>query len=449
MGLSPLAFSGVSAYSEDFQKILERARTIASLPLERLKNESTDALQKKGLLSSLNIAVSKLQNSVSTLASIGASSALSASSSSTAVTVRSTGASQPATFTINEISKLAKAASETTASGYADNATAITSGAVKLYFGNSTYDITLTPDQNTLAGLRDAVNNLHLGVNASLITTGTGATPNYLTLNTTSTGATTLRLVDDPDGAASDLLTSTNQGQDAEFTVNGAPVKRSSNVVNNVLPGVTFTLTATSASPITITLATDRSQIATALQSFADNYNALVSEVGLQVGESAGLLSGDHIVREIQEDLRQLTSYRDTTGQIKSLVDLGITFSQDGQAKFDAATFDALPFASIQDATRFLGSATTGFGALQSKFKAIADPVAGLIKIQIDGYTAENTRVQSSITTFTERINRQQQALTQKLQLADALLGQMQSQQSVLDAAVKSLNFSVYGKQNQ
>jgi len=48
--------------------------------------------------------------------------------------------------------------------------------------------------------VRDAINNLGVGVTATVLTTGTGANPNYLSVTSNTAGATTLQLFDDPTG---------------------------------------------------------------------------------------------------------------------------------------------------------------------------------------------------------------------------------------------------------
>ena len=55
MGLSPLTFSGVSTYSSDFQKILERTVAIASQPISFLQREQTQIFQQKSLATGFDI----------------------------------------------------------------------------------------------------------------------------------------------------------------------------------------------------------------------------------------------------------------------------------------------------------------------------------------------------------------------------------------------------------
>lgn len=445
MSISPLTFTGVSSFSNDFQTILNRNQQIASLPLTALQNRDSDVLQKKQQLATLGSSISDFGTALAGLASTSGSRALSASSTnSSAVSATSTGASTPASYTINSITSTASAASETSTSGYADSSSSAVSstGQVRLVVGTKTYDISLTSGNNNLVGLENAINGLNAGVSASILTTGTGATPNYLTVSALQTGATTLRLIDDPNGAATNLLTQTNQGSDAQFQLNGVPVKRSNNVVNDVVSGLTFALQNTTSSPVTLTLATDRTQLSAQLQNFVAKYNSLVTQVGAQVGPSAGLLSGDYVVRQVQDTLRQISSYSGTgsNGSIRSLADLGLQFSSTGQLSFDPSVFNGLTGNQISDAFQFLGSAATGLGSISKQLTALTDPVTGLVKAEQDGFDQTDRQLQGHITDLTARISQLQTSLSLRLQAADTLIAQLQSQQKIVTASLYSLS---------
>ena len=88
-------------------------------------------------------------------------------------------------------------------------------------------------------------------------------------------------------------------------------------------------------------------------------------------------------------------------------------------------------------------------GALAEKFTALTDPISGSIKIEQDGLTQTDKSLQAQITTLQDRINVMQTALQSRLQLADTLLAGLESQKNMLTASVDSLNYVLYGKQNQ
>ena len=72
MPFTPLVFTGISSFSSDFQTVLNRAVSIASLPLKTLQNNEADILTKKTVLGSLNTAVDALGTSVAALGTVAA-----------------------------------------------------------------------------------------------------------------------------------------------------------------------------------------------------------------------------------------------------------------------------------------------------------------------------------------------------------------------------------------
>ena len=546
-GTGALYFTGISQYSSDFQSILTRAQQIAQLPITALQNEVSSNQGKSQALDTLDPVVASLGSAVASLGSLAANGGLSASSSdSSLVTATSTGNPAAGTYTISDIKSLASAASEMSLTGYADatSAKVSSSGYVNLVIGSQTYQLNISQNNN-LSGLVNAINNSGAGVNASILTTGTGATPDYLVLTAASTGATTLQLNDlqspndlvtntgtgtetslntyadssstrvsasgylnlvvgsttynlnissnnnlnglvqainssganatasivnnalsisTKDSSATtiqvndmtpkNLISNTNQGSNADFFLNGIEVTRSSNTVNNIISGVSFTLTGqtTSSAPsATISVSSDASQLSTALQTLVSSYNALQTQMAQQEGQSGGVLVGDPIIWQISNDMQQLATYWNpsSTSSIHSLSDLGIEFSNTGQMSFNQNTFNSLSTSQISEAYAFLGSSSSGLGALANNFTAITNPIEGLITLQQNDYTAEDQQLNDRITTMTQQATLAQNALTAKVQAADALVAQLQTEQSDVNAQVQSLNYVLYGYQTQ
>lgn len=450
MGLTPLTFSGISQYSQDFQTILERATNIASYPLKQLQNEQTDTATKKQLATELNSAVKLFGDKLKALSSVADKRAVTASSSNSAkLSVDSINTDTPTTYSITEVTSIATVASETSAAPAADsNATPISStGTLKLKVGTSEYSISLESGKNNLSGIRDAINRLNAGVSASILTVGPNE--NYLTVSAVGTGQKAIQLIDDPDGAATNLLTSNNPGSDLQFKLNGIPVTRSTNQVNDTIPGVTFTVKdkTVSGETLTINLASDRSQLSQAVSSFIDAYNALESKVGSQIGENAGLLSGDLLVREAKGILQRAAAFGLGGGSVKNWSDLGVTFNQTGEVSFDTTKFNSLSDGQIRDAFSFFQS-KDGLGAQIDRVNTYTDDINGLAKLQLDQYQRTDLRLSSQISTLQDRIDTLRKGFLSRLQAADALLGQLESQQKVVSAQVQSLNLVLYGKSN-
>jgi flagellar hook-associated protein 2 len=360
------------------------------------------------------------------------------------VTAANSGATAATSYTINSVTSIATAASERTATGYADSAATQvgSTGAFRLKVGSNTYDFTLT--NNTLVGLRDKINSLGAGVSASILTTGDG---NYLSLAASASGAQALELHDDPQGANTNLLTSTNQGSDLVFHLNGIEVRQSRNLVNSVIPGLTFTVQKESANPVQLTLASDRSQLTTALQSFVQAYNGVRQQVNGQTGSAAGLLSGDSVVVQLSSQLRQMGSQRASGGSVKSLADLGITFDSSGTMKFDSNAVDSLTDTQLNDAFSFVDDSSTGLGRFAKSLRQFSDPISGLIKMEQDGLDRVDQALQDQIAKMTDRLTVMRNGLNQRLQQADSLLANLESQQNTITASLQGLNVVLYGKQ--
>ncbi len=464
--VQPQTIVGVSQYSSDLQSILTRAVQIADIPVQQLQSQQQDAMAKKAALIALNNDITTFNQSLTALGTVASGGAITATSSDPSITVENTGATTASSWTVSDIQSIAAAASENSQNPYANSTSTpvSVSGAnhLTLVVGSQDFEIdTSASGSNNLNAVVQAINGSGLPVTASVLTAASGE--DYLSVAANNTGATKLQLLDGAKGAAnrSNLLTDTNQGTDAKFDLNNIPIDQSSNVVNDVIPGVTFTLVSQPASDtsVTLSLSVDPTQISNALSTFVQSYNTLVDDIGQQVGQSAGALQGDSALTTLESDMRQLVSYQGTnTGAnaINSLAGLGVTLDSSGKMTFNQNTataeqdveFDNLSSAQIQSAISFLGSSTTGLASMSSSFTLLDDPVSGLIQNEENGFDQTNTNLANQISAMNQRIEVMETSLQTKLEQADSLLAQLQSQQSVLSASITSLNYVLYGQQN-
>jgi flagellar capping protein FliD len=125
---------------------------------------------------------------------------------------------------------------------------------------------------------------------------------------------------------------------------------------------------------------------------------------------------------------------------------LGIGFGNDGKATFDATAFAALSDSDIQNGFSFLGSTTSGFGALKSRLTQLSDPVTGLIAVQNSKYDESDKRISTRVEELTSRLAALQRSTAERLQTVDALLGSLQSQQTIIEASFKSLQLTLFGR---
>ena len=158
------------------------------------------------------------------------------------------------------------------------------------------------------------------------------------------------------------------------------------------------------------------------------------------------MLSGDTSITQVEDLMRRMAAYETSSGSTTGLADLGIEFDTAGNASFNQSTFDKLTPSQLADGFRFLGSATSGFAGFSAELKQLSDPIARLIKTEQDGLDRTDKSLQSQITTLTDRINRMQSNLAARLQKADALPAQLQSQQQTVNAILQALNLVLHGK---
>jgi flagellar hook-associated protein 2 len=341
----------VSNYANDFQSVITRAVNIAQLPITALQNEESDTSSKEQLATGLQSALASLATTVTNLGNLGTNQGLTGSSSDTSVVeVDTTTATTPGSYAITNVTSLATTASVSTKNGYASASTTAvsTTGTMQLVINGQAVspniDLTGT-GQNNLNGLAAAITALNAGVTASVINTGTGSTPNYLSISANSTGENTIQLFDDPAGANTQIALNSNAGSNANFDVQGQPVISARNAISNVIPGMTFTLTGTTGANQTVTLtnATDPTQISGQLENFVTQYNAVQTLLNAQIGSAAGLLTGNSMISGVEGALQSLLQYRGT-GAIQSLTDLGVGMADNtGVISFNQSTAGGFP----------------------------------------------------------------------------------------------------------
>ena len=444
----PITFAGVSQYSSDFQSILNRAQSIADLPLQSLQNEQSDLQGEVSAAQSLGSAVSGLTSAVQALGSLGASGLVANSSDSSLVSAQATGATSNATYNFTNITSVATAASESSLQAYADTTTTQVSstGSLNLVVGSTTTPITLASGQNNLSGLATAINNANVGVTAQILTTSGG---DYLSVSANNPGENAISLVDDPTGSATQLLTSQNPGSNTNFELNGVSVSEPSTTISDVVPGMTFTIggTTSAGQTVSVNLAPDPNQLSSDLQNLVSAYNAVGTAVNGQVGSNAGALSGNPLVWQTRTAMEQLVNYFDpSNSSVHSLADLGISLDQTGTMSFNASAISSLSTSQLTATFQFLGSATSGLGALANNFDAISDPVTGAVQSLVSEDNTTLTNLNDQMTDMSNTITQNLTALQSQLEAADSSAAQLESQQSLLTSNIDALNYTTYGQ---
>ena len=254
-------------------------------------------------------------------------------------------------------------------SGYAETTTSIASGTVTIVIGSSaSATVTINSTNNTLDGLRLAVNNLGLDVKASFLNDGDATNPYRLLISGTQTGSSgTVTMshttTQTPFSAGSSAISfeTTQTARDASLSLDGVSITKSSNTVTDVISGAALKLQ--SAGSGTISLSTDTEAITTKVSDFVDEYNDISLFLAEQLAldsetEETGVLFGNFAVQNLQQILRSSISSKVTgiSGDYTYLSQIGITTQSDGTIILDTDNFSDALVGDIENVSQLFSS---------------------------------------------------------------------------------------------
>lgn len=454
MSTTPL-FTGSSRYSEDFKQVIERAVSIASLPLTQLTNQQTLLAQKQTAYYSLKSKITTVGTAVQSLVNaLGANSYSVSSSKSTAATATTTNGALAGTYTLNVIDTGSYARAMGVAPDAVNNFTKVTDPETQNFTSGLTFtlsvggeDKTITAKSATLSSLVTAINEAGLGVQATMVNVGTNGTPDFrLSLQSNDVGETALHLTagttsyeDGGTGVLSTLAT----GSLAKYKINGQPSAADEYLTSTsrtltIAPGVTATLLDVGETNITVTRSTQT--LATALTSLVSAYNTAMDELNQHRGQNDGILSGDSEIGQLAADLRRIINYSDPASSPSSLIQLGLSFDQTGLLSLDTTQLGKFSVSNLSD---FFGDgATTGFIThAKSILKAIDGSSESSLQTTITSLSTQLQRTSDRIESEQTRIDVLKENLNEKMAAADALVAALEQQASYftsLFAAMKS-----------
>lgn len=206
--------------------------------------------------------------------------------------------------------------------------------------------ITIDDNNNSLTGLRDAINKANIGVTASIVSDG----GSYKLLMTAKTGAKNeieITAAEDPGAPglaslnfneATRNLTQQQEGLDAKVRINGLLVNRESNQITDVVAGLEFDIFSSSLTEtISITITEDKATAEKVIRDFVTAYNTFKTEVEKLVGFDAeskeyGSLRNDSLAKNLVQGVRNVlsSSVAGLGSNFSSLSNIGIRTKLDG-----------------------------------------------------------------------------------------------------------------------
>ncbi len=348
-----------------------------SAPENRLNRQETTFQAQISAYGLVKSAVSDLNNKIQGLEDpsiFGRKTAV--STDAEAVTVTAANAAPVGSYSI-EVMQLAEAQT-LSSSGFASTSSTIGQGTLTLKIGTTVYDpssdiytsftesdsiasvdIVIDSSNNSLAGLRDAINASDAAVTAGIIYDGAEY---RLTLSADTTGTVnslSIGVSSDDDGSDVDNsglsafrfdssatnMTQTVAPLDAILAINGLSVTSTTNKNSLIIEGVTLDLKKITSTAVTLSVSDDTSAAKEAIESFVGSFNGLQSLLDSQSSYdpetgSSSVLTGDSTLRTLVSGLRSKLNlqFSNPNSALSSLPELGISSSAvTGQLTVDDA----------------------------------------------------------------------------------------------------------------
>jgi len=477
--------SGIGGSGLDIDSIVTKMVAAEKAP----KQDQLNATQSKATaqltaIGSLKGAISEFQTALTTLNSPTSFQARAVTLSksdyltATASTSASVGSYQVTVTQLAGSSKVALAsvpATSTTTSSDNKTSTSPTTfgkGTLSIKVGDTKLsDIQVDATNNTLSGIRDAINKAgqSQGISASVVNDDSGS---RLVLSSTKTGdgndisvavsgddgsgkqsltklAYTPSGTDSTDPAAAHSLT---KAKSAQMTIDGLKVTSASNTVSNAVDGLSFTLKATTPadSPMTVGVSQDESGVKGNIKGFVDAYNKLmgvikaqtsVTKVGDNSSPIAAALVGDATARGLTTTIRSELGTMQGTGAVKALADLGITTQKDGTLAIDDTKLGKMVSSNFSDLSSFF----TGDQGIAARLKGKLDPYTmtnGILEQRSNSLSTTLKNVDAQTATLNTRMTALSDRLYKQYNAMDQLYSSLSSTASSLSQQLAAMPFA-------
>ena len=244
--------------------------------------------------------------------------------------------------------------------------------------GTSAVSVVIDSSNNTLTGVRDALNAASAGLNASVVNDGSGY---RLVIQSNTTGAEnaiSISVDDTGDSNSTDNaglsqlafnesaanILQTGSGADAAIKINGLDVTSPSNTVSGAVEGVSFTLKKITSSAATVAVTKDTAKATAGINGLINGFNQLNAELNSLTAYNAAasrssVLTGDATLRNLASNVRASlnAAVANSGGQYSTLAELGITTNViDGSLSLNNTKFAAILENDATDVAKVLAA---------------------------------------------------------------------------------------------
>lgn len=218
----------------------------------------------------------------------------------------------------------------------------------------------------------------------------------------------------------------------AQLTVNGVPVTSTSNVVGDVIPGVTLTLRRKDPdATIVVDVARDHEASVERVEAFATAYNAVLAfmqEQNAAAANGRAAIGRDPLVRGLRDSLRNAMLTPEGGGTYTYLAEVGVTFDSSGKVKIDRQRLTTALETGPDAVRQLFQGRFEALGSLISSYTASG----GLVADARDRISAQVARLGSRLETLEAQLALRRASLQREFIAADRAMSQLNNQGSSL-----------------
>ena len=388
----------------DINGLVTKLMEIEQAPAKALSTREAGFQAKLTAYGSLKGALSSVQSTAKALTLAATFTSRTAAVSDATVLSASADISAATGIYSVAVTQLAKYHTVRSNTNYAATTDTFNTGTLAIKVGaGATVNVTIDGSNNTLAGIRQAINDAGTGVTAAIV--NDGSTNRLLLTSKTlgTSGAITATATDSGSGGThaltgldSSVLVATQTADDAQFSVNGFAVTRSSNTISGVVEGLTLNLTKTGSSNVTVSVNTGATTAA--INAFVKAYNDTVKQ--LQTASAynaatkvASVLTGDSTALSAGSQLRTLaqSTVSGVGGGVTTLSSIGIALQKDGTLVVDSTKLAAALADPAKDVAALFSSTTAGNQGVAVRFNGVMEGFigsSGLLASRTEGIAA-------------------------------------------------------------
>ncbi|WP_255157970.1 flagellar filament capping protein FliD [Vreelandella boliviensis] len=437
----------------DLNGLLKELKTAEQAKLEPIQQQLQSEDAKISAYGTLQNALEQFQSSAEALNKTSSFESLTTNVDGSAVGAVSSNEAQPGQYEV-QVGQLATASSLVTERlETADESIVTGEQSLTFTLADGAMDPITIADGSSLEDMRDAINEQSDGrLSASIINDGEGY---RLSVNATDTGAdASIESTNFSNILAGDVTTSDAQvvqeGQDAEFNVNGIDIVSPTNQVEGAIQGVTLNLSEADATS-TVSVEQDSEAIREQVTAFVDNFNTLKDTItsltayDADSGRAAGL-NADAATRAVERELRQTISSVVGGDGFSVLSDVGISLQVDGKLEIDEDQLDSI-VANQPDqlASFFAGDSEEGgmAGQIASSLESLVG-TGGRLENAVESSERRFASLEERFATTESRIEQTVERYRTQFQAMDSMVAQMNQTSAYL-----TQQFAVLGQQNQ